>query len=578
MSYLTANNKLLNTNNKIIYCEQFPPNGEEVLFYTKFDLESSIYFKDLSSSHLDASALTTTTPYDSIALNTDIRLQNVCSSAGCFNQFYNGIIPDVSNSAKVVLLSDLSQLYLDNYIFSDVSNNLFFIYSTEQINDNLNLILNKIGSRIKKITCWGTTSTGAGTILSTLIGTDLFAFPLDCSDGLLNYNIIDKSVNKLVSFTNIASNNFVPYLDFTIASNGHIIGFPYNETRICDINPLTKDVSFYGNFNNEFPSVLGQGRFNNQTDLGSIILTNGTLLNIPRTPSVTYNHGITIYNPSTNVIDVFGANVFTYYSGGNCCGLKYINDNLIVAIPKYETKVVNIDPIAKTTTTYGTLPSGLKYFANIKINNDLIVCVPHSGTQLLNIHPISQTVESYGSFTGAGLYNSAVLLDNGHVFAIPGIGASQFLDIDPSAKTYELWGSATGYYDRSYITLNTGELILFPWTVTSPIMKVNPYTRTTKDIFILPNSTNRPYGHFGYRTPFPYQVKSNQIIVTPYNYPSIIDLDPITEKVNKIGWFNNIVYSGAYNMIEETSQVNIYNNRILICKYTSFGIIDIELR
>ena len=77
MSYLTANNKLLNTNNKIIYCEQFPPNGEEVLFYTKFDLESSIYFKDLSSSHLDASALTTTTPYDSIALNTDIRLQNV---------------------------------------------------------------------------------------------------------------------------------------------------------------------------------------------------------------------------------------------------------------------------------------------------------------------------------------------------------------------------------------------------------------------------------------------------------------------------------------------------------------------
>ena len=109
-------------------------------------------------------------------------------------------------------------------------------------------------------------------------------------------------------------------------------------------------------------------------------------------------------------------------------------------------------------------------------------------------------------------------------------------------------------------------------------MKVNPYTRTTKDICILPNSTNRPYGHFGYRTPFPYQVKSNQIIVTPYNYPSIIDLDPITEKVNKIGWFNNIVYSGAYNMIEETSQVNIYNNRILICKYTSFGIIDIELR
>ena len=582
MSYINCINKIVSTNNKIVYYEQFPPNGEDVLFYTKFDLESSLYYKDLSSSHLDASALTTTTPYDSIALNTDIRLQYISSSAGCFSQFYNGTSPDASNSAKVVLISDLSQLYLNNYIFSDVSNNLFLIYSNEQIGSNLDIILDKVESRIKKISCWGETSTGAGVILSELINNNIFAFPLDYNDGILKYNIINKTTEILSPLINLSSNSLGPYQDITIAFNNHIIGFPYNETRICDINTLTNNVQFYGSFDSSSSSL--QGRFNRQTDVIAVTLSNGNILNIPRRPNVTNNVGITIYNPSTNNITTFGTNVFTYYSAGNCCGLEYINDNLIVAIPKAETKVVNINAINQTTESYGSLEVGTKYQKGVKINDDLIVCVPLSATKILHIHPISKTVETYGTFTGSNLYYTAILLNNGHVLGIP-TNATGFLDIDPISKTYEIWGSLNGYYDRSYIILDDGQILLFPWSFTMPIVKVDPYNRTLIQIKILPNSANRLYGHFGYRTPFPCKIKNNQIIVTPYNYPSIIDIDPISEKLYKIGWFNAPVYAGTgsspvntYNMIEESINAHKFENRILICKYTSKGIIDIELR
>ncbi|MDD5650795.1 MAG: hypothetical protein PHF86_10345 [Candidatus Nanoarchaeia archaeon] len=285
MKYLTyRNNKIISSNNKMVLYEPFPPNGNEVLFYTKFDLESSLYFKDLSSLQLDASALTTTTPYDSIALSTDIRIQNICSSSGCFNQFYNGTVPDASNSAKVVLLKDLSQLYFDNYIFSDVSNNLFLIYSAEQTDNNLDIILDKVEARIKKLKTWYSDPKNKS-VYSHKVSDNIVIPSPNYYNKVIAYDI---SSNSIEEYATLSSGTSVGLSLFgTVLSNGQLIIFPYNSKYIIHIDSINKTANEYGDF-----SSFAAGRFMTSMNQSQILLTDGRVLGIPRTP--TY---FVLYNP-----------------------------------------------------------------------------------------------------------------------------------------------------------------------------------------------------------------------------------------------------------------------------------------
>jgi hypothetical protein len=558
----------------------FPP-ANDLLLNLKFDIiniDGIDYFKDSGPLSLNCLTATTNILNDSIQLNTDIRLQNVCLTAGCFSQFYNGTIPDIANTSKTVLLTDIAQMYFNNYIFGNTDNNIFLIYSVEQLNDNLNIILDRIGSRIEKISLWGNTSTIAGAFLTELFEDQLYVMPTDYRDGVFVYDLTNKTITILQAVVNHASNVNLPFDTITITPNNHLIAFPYNETRLLDINLVTKEIKLLGNFNNE-PDTTGQGRFNRATEFSPVILSDNKLLEIPRTPNIPYNHGITKYNYVTNEIEVFGANVFSYFSTSvsNCCGLIKINDNLVVAIPRGMTKVVNIDPVNNTTVSYGNLPSGDKYQSFIKIHDDLITCIPYAGAgmtglPIANIHPLSKTVDLYGSFNGSYLYYECVKLTNGHILGIP-YGATQFLDVDPINMTYELWGNnITGFIDMSFTVLPSGDIIMFPYIFNTYLLRINPITRDVKQVYLFP-STGRTYGMFGTGSPSPQQIKENQILAIPYMYPNIIDFDPITEKIYKLGYFD-----GLTPEFESTSKVHIYNNRILVCMSQKPGIVDITLR
>jgi hypothetical protein len=564
----------------VIQPSDFPPEQNLLLFvqFNVIDIAGVKYFQDKSLLGLNALALTTTTQYDSIGLNLDIRLQTACNAAGCFAQFYNGTYPNAT-SAKTVLLTDLSQLYLDNYIFSNVTSKVFLIYSTEVTGSALNVILDRIGARIQKMTSWGNNTAASGPVNAVLSGNDIIGVPTTTTQGLFDFNIINKSINFYGTFINVAADNTNPYYSALVAPNGNVVAFPYNETRILDFNPTTKAVQQFGttppatgDFANAYPSTTGQGRFMSlklfgiNNSLLQMLLSDGTIFATPRTP----NYG-TKYNYTTNTYEKFGTSFV--YATNNYATLVFINDNLLVAVPNDQTQIININPVAKTTEAYGSLPSTtLKYSSTYKINDDLICCVPRNAANVLLIHPISKTTETFGTFTGSNLYLSSIMLDNGHILAVPlGSSATQILDIDPIAKTIDLWGSLTGSNKyTSIIKLINGKILAFPYAA-SYLIEIDPVAKTITNIY---NFGSTFTSKFGNTQVCIKQLSDNQVLAVPLRYNQVIDYNPISRQVYKLGYFYHATLE-RFTRMDNLAQIG---KRIFLSKQYEQCIIDITLR
>jgi hypothetical protein len=553
-----------------------------LLFRTEFDvinISGTNYYKDLSGHAFNLKIMDKLVPYDSVQLSLDTTIQRACLKAGCIAQFYNTASVTTSNTVKTVLLIDLSQLYLDNYVFSNVTNKLFLIYSAEVTGVGLNVILDRIGSRVQKITSWGNNAAASGPVNAVLSGNDIVGVPSTTTQGLFDFNISNKSINFYGTFINVSVDANNPYYSAIVAPNGNVIAFPYNETRILDFNPTTKAVQQFGTtppdtglFGNNYPSTTGQGRFistkyaGTNNSLLQMVLSDGTIFATPRTP----NYG-TKYNYTTNAYETFGTSFV--YTTNNYATLVYIKDSLLVAIPNDQTAIININPVTKTTEAYGSLPSTtLKYSSTYKINNDLICCVPRSAANVLLIHPISKTVETFGTFTGSNLYVSSIMLDNGHILAVPmGSSATQLLEIDPIAKTTVLWGTISG--SNKYTSLNkldNGKILAFPFAA-SYLIEIDPAAKTITNIFNFGSTFTSKFGNTQVNIK---QLSDNQVLAVPLRYNQVIDYNPISKQVYKLGYFYHATLE-RFSRMDNLAQIG---KRIFLSKQYEQGIIDITLR
>jgi hypothetical protein len=529
------------------------------------NISGTNYFKDFGPLGLNALALTTTTVNDSIALSLDSRLQTATNNAGCFAQFYNGTYPNAT-SAKTVLLSDLSQLYLDNYIFSNVTNKIFLIYSSEVTGSALNVILDRVEARVMKINGWGpailygsSASIFAYKVSNSNIVATLPANSISQHSSITNYNLLNKSTESYGDL--ICPTSTGPFINGVMCPNGHLVCFPYNETKICDIDLVNKSIVKYGDF-----SASAQGRFAEvSTGTNNILLPDGDVIVLPRTPNA-----ITKYNYLTNQVTTFG----TLTSGTDkFAGLVYISDSLLVGIPYSYNKVVNINPINNTIEEYGSIGTAATKFANyFKINDNLICCIPRNAAYVVNIHPLDATVETYGTFTGTNVYfNGAILLPNGHILALPYSG-TQVLDIDPINKVTTLWGNlgvTTGKYASNTLLLQNGHILAFP-NAANYLIDIDPVNQSIENIYDFGTATKK-YGNSPYKAIT--KLSDNQIIAVPQVYPYIIDYNPLTKKVFKLGYINP---TGTEAFVR--SDLIIENKRLIIPNDYYTSLIDITLR
>jgi len=559
--YQVSTNDLTNWYNTVSF--EFLSNSNQLLMdlnLTAQTISGTDYFVDYSGNGYNALALTTTTSHDSIALSTNINIQNACNSAGCFEQFYNGVSPNVSNTAKTVLLVNISQLYLDNYIFSNVDNNVFLIYNTEQINNNLSLILDRIKVRVKKLTSWGTE---VGALVTLKYGEDHIITVPNVAEYMIDYNIRSNIANTYGTLTTTSGTKF----NYGTLVNDHLICFPYNYTKLIDVDLANKSIDEYGDF-----SSLAVGRFNSGSLVSQILLDDGKVIGIPR--SSTY---IATYDPITNDIDTFGT-ISSSAGSNKFIGYYKQSDNLITLIPSDYNTIINFDAVNQTVDTYGSLQTIVsKYYSYQIVNSDLIVCIPRNANAVLNIHPISKTIDTYGTFTGTNLYYKSILLSSGNILAVPH-SATQLLLIDPVAKTATPFGTSFGATTFKYMTnlieLDNGHVIAFPGS-SNYIIDIDPVNLTYDSVIDLGNTTFKFYESVNYND-FVYRISNSQILAYPYGGYQVLDFDPVDRKLYKFGYFYKASPSGlkfVRTMINDGTKRMIYVNST---DYTK--VLDLELR
>ncbi len=470
-----------------------------------------------------------------------------------------------TNTAKTVLLTDLSQLYLDNYIFSNVTNNIFLIYSAEQVGNNLTIILDRIGARIEKLTNWGVIEAGVvGTTFAIKINNDHVVCVPHTKSPIIDYNIRTKTYETYgIIPTKVAS-----YLKGDLVPNNHVISFPYNASTILDIDTQNKSISLLGDYSSYTNGIFGLN--------GQLILTTpeNTIFSLPNSYNACVN-----YNYVTQTIESYGNLINATHQDKFLVPVK-INDNLIVGIPYDYNKVVNIDPINKTIDEYGSFGTmNTKFFTYHKINDDLICCVPGSNTVVMNIIPSSKTVETYGILSGTTPFMNSILLTKGilagHIIAIPR-NFTQVMDIDPINKTVRFWGSfgtSTNKYSSKLIELSNGHVIAFPRSA-NYLIDIDPVNEIITNIYDFGNYTQK-FGSTG--NLFDYsiiEISNEQIIAPPTYWIQFADFNPLTNKVFRLGYIdiidkekfsrNPIIFDGT--------------KRLIYPKLWIQGIIDITLR
>jgi len=526
------------------------------------DISGTKYFQDKSTLGLNALALTTTTTNDSIALSLDSRLQTACNAAGCFAQFYNGTYPNAT-TAKTVLLSDLSQLYLDNYIFSNVTNKIFLIYSSEVTGSALNVVLDRVGARVNKITTWGDGTLGDGPLVAKWIDNDnIIAIP-NLPEYVTKFNIRTKTRS---TFGTLATVSATKYNDGTVLNN-HLICFPYNEHAVLDCDLSNNTIATYGTY-------AGTGNFASGVP-SQLVLSNGNVVAMPQNL-----RAFGIYNPTTHNVSNYGS--FTDTAGnGLFLGWVKISDDNYCFIPANYNSVLNVDLLNQTFVSYGTLPNTTnKYLSYVVVNDDLIVCIPRVNSQILNIHPKSQTVDLYGTFSGSQLYQHSILLSSGKILAVP-TNATNILLIDPIAKTSEVFGTFSGTlnYMTKLIELSNGHVIAFP-NYASYIIDIDPVNKSVSNLkYLGALTTYKFYESIGMENSI-IKINDSQIIAIPFLYTSFLDYNYQTNTLNKLGYFPPLNGTNSSFCVRMSSHIDPLNSKRIIV-LNSVGtnkVIDITLR
>ena len=104
----------------------------------------------------------------------------------------------------------------------------------------------------------------------------------------------------------------------------------------------------------------------------------------------------------------------------------------IYGIPWESTTVLEIDPVAKTATEFGSLTGSMKWQGGVLAPNGKIYGIPNNSTTVLEIDPVAKTATTFGSLSGSWKWNGGVLAPNGKIYGIP-YEATTILEIDPVA-------------------------------------------------------------------------------------------------------------------------------------------------
>ena len=105
------------------------------------------------------------------------------------------------------------------------------------------------------------------------------------------------------------------------------------------------------------------------------------------------------------------------YAGTGYGGLVYGGNGKFYGVPINATTILEIDPVTRTTSTFGSITGTDKYLGGALAPNGKIYCAPNNATAILEIDPVTRTTSTFGSITGPDKYLGIVSAQRGADFA-----------------------------------------------------------------------------------------------------------------------------------------------------------------
>jgi streptogramin lyase len=235
-----------------------------------------------------------------------------------------------------------------------------------------------------------------------------------------------------------------PSIQSTIQlKNGKICGIPFARNKVIFYDPKSDTINETTIYNLKPVSGYERGEII-YTWNSACLAPNGKIYCPPES-----GNKILVIDPdteSTSIDDFSSVGISTsYYYGtrSNWNGSVLAPNGKIYAVPSGETSVLEIDPVAGTATTFGSLgTSDRKWFGAVLAPNGKIYGIPQTATTILEIDPTNRTVSTFGNistflssgqnslFTSLGADGKIYILPNNH---------KKIIQLDPETKTLSLY-------------------------------------------------------------------------------------------------------------------------------------------
>ncbi len=261
------------------------------------------------------------------------------------------------------------------------------------------------------------------------------------------------------------------YLSGCLGMDGNIYALPNGTNSILKINPITEDIT-------EESNIPSPENYIGATISSSIALKDGRICGIPFAGNI-----VIFYDPKTKE-----------YSTSNTVNGQWVSgalapDGKIYCPGIRTTRILVVDPSVGTASTSVFSPVGTANdpFADptnwggaVLAPNGKIYGVPDGATNVLEIDPITKTTTTFGSLSSSNYkWWGGILAPNGKIYCTP-YGATTILKIDPVAKTATTFGNVLSVISSSeeipFGCLGADGKIYYTLLNSNKILRLDPET------------------------------------------------------------------------------------------------------
>ena len=249
-------------------------------------------------------------------------------------------------------------------------------------------------------------------------------------------------------------------------------------------------------------------------------------------------------DPVTRTVSTFGQ-LGSSVSDGQCAGSvhcgeeKWIggvlipNSGKIIGIPYAAETVLEIDPAARTTTTFGVVSSSVKrkWVDGVLGRNGLVYAIPYDADVVLEIDPDTRALMLFGR-VGADpcKWYGGVLGPNDKIYTIP-YSSPYVLEIDterriarPFAMTYPHWGKWSGG-----VLAPNGKIYGIP-ALSKSVLEIDVEHEQTALYGMLPGGNDLQDKWAGGVLP-----PNGRIYGMPWRSSTVLEFDPTTKALSLMG-------------------------------------------